>query len=168
MKKNLLFISISLLVNACSGNLGNSLIQNSIRTEPRLFAQEVDEGIGGNPEVYIAHNCLKNKSAQTCLEKLFNDERKVYIQSYETIKLAGRGSSVEEATITFEDDDLFMLYLDTSNVEKPLSTNIKKRKLSTDNNSLLFIFPVTEIADEIIIKDKRGEVVLKYKILKKQ
>jgi len=168
MKKTLLSISILLLFTGCNGDMRNSFIPNSTQTEPKLFSQEVEEGKGGNPEVYIAHNCLKGKLAKTCLEKLFSDERKSYIQSYEIIKLAGRGASVEKATIEFEDDDLFLLYLDTSNVDTPLSINIKGEENASDSHSVLFILPVKEIDKEIIVKDKKGNIVLQYKVLRKE
>ena len=158
MKTILFFINITLLLifNACTG------------TDVKHISQEDDKATGGNPEVYIAHQCLKSKASQTCLEKLFNDKRKAYIQSYEIITLAGRGTSVEQATITFEDDDLFLLYLDISKVKVPLSTNINSTKISSDENSILFILPVKEIGQEIIVRDKEGNIILQYKVRRKE
>jgi hypothetical protein len=169
MKKILLFIAISLLImfNGCIGNTPKHSLSPKNTQKPLIVSQE-EEGTGGNPEVYIAHQCLKSTSSQSCLEKIFSDARKTYIQSYEIIKLAGRGSSTEKATIKFEEDDVFLLYLDTSKVKVPLSTNIKLTKVSTDKNSVLFMFQVQEIGQNIIVKDKQGKVVLQYKVLRKQ
>ena len=168
MKKTLL-LPLLLIFNACIGApINHSLSHQGTEKKSIVSSQENGEGVGGNPEVYIAHQCLKGKSSQTCLEKLFVDERKVYIQSYQVIKLAGRGTSIEKATIQFKGDDLFLLYLDTSKLIIPLNTNIKSTKVSTDNNSALFILPIKEIGKEIIIKDKQNNVVLHYKVFRKE
>lgn len=166
MKKSLLLITMFLLLQL-NASAENNLTKPNTKTEPILSAQESEEGTGGNPEVYIAHKCLKSESSQKCLEELFAEKEKTYLESYEIIKLASRGSSIEKATITFEDDELFLLYLDTSNVTTPLSTNIVATEISSDSNSVLFMFPVKNIGQEIIVKEKEGNIILQYKILRK-
>ena len=165
MKRSPLFISILLLLiaNSCT----NHTIQpNMIQPLSLSLSEAKTREIGGNPEVYNAHQCLKSRSTERCLKNLFKDERKTYLESNESIKLASRGSSVERATITFKGDDLFLLYLDTSNVERPLTTNVPFTQTSRDGDSVLFLFPVKEIGEEIIVRDRNESVVLHYRVIK--
>ncbi|CAA6813292.1 MAG: Unknown protein [uncultured Sulfurovum sp.] len=168
MKKTLLLLTMPLffMLTACTGNtLSHKFIDTKAKNN--TFVEKNEEGTGGNPEVYIAHQCLKGKSAESCLQNLFLNKKEAYIESYEVIKLAARGNGIEKATITFEGDDLFLLYLDTSNIETPLSVNINLAEMSSDHNSVLFMLPVEEINEEIIVKDKQGNIVLQYQVDKK-
>lgn len=173
MNKAMLCISTLLLLtfNACTDK--NSSIEKNIAqqiSKPKMtsliLSQEDDTGTGGNPEVYIAHECLKSEESTTCLNQLFSDERKVRLPFDEIIKLAGRSTKVEKGSIETHDDDFILLYLDTSNVKVPLSINVTSVKKSSDSTSTLFMLPVKDMREAIVIKDKTGNIILQYKVIK--
>ena len=129
----------------------------------------VNPGTGGNPEVKIIY-CLglKNKAKEACLDKLYPDNINILIHpsNGQRLKLAGRGNSVERASIHFEDDDVYLIYLDTLNIKLPLTSNVESTKFRQKGNSLVVEIDVKNIKSTIILKDKEGKTVLNYTIIK--
>ena len=129
----------------------------------------VSPGTGGNPEVKIIY-CLglRNKAKEACLDTLYPDNINILIHpsNGKQLKLAGRGNSVERASIQFENDDVYLIYLDTLNIKLPLTSNIKFTKFRQKGNSLVVEMAVKDIGSSITLKDKEGKTVLDYIIIK--
>jgi len=128
-------------------------------------------GTGGNPEVRLIHQCLKNnnKKTLTCLNNLIGEEKTVYVsteKNWQPIKLAGRGTTVEKRTIIIENDQALVIYLDTSNIKLPVSSNIKPIQKSKDKNSLVIKVDIQNIEERVTLKDKEGKLILDYRIIK--
>lgn len=126
---------------------------------------------GGNPEVHKIHQCLKlkNQAKAECFNKLFPTKTYLVIHpnSGKALKLAGRGESVEKRQISFnKNDEVFVMYIDTSNVKMPLTSNIETTKRSQEKGSLVLSIPVKDIKNKITLKDKEGKLLLDYTIIK--
>jgi hypothetical protein len=76
--------------------------------------------------------------------------------------LAGRGSRVEKRVLKLNNDDRVLLYLDISTVKVPLSSNVKDSLFTYDNNTVVVNINAKEIKENIVLKDKEGNVVLEY------
>jgi hypothetical protein len=129
----------------------------------------VNPGTGGNPEVKIIY-CLglKHKAKEVCLDTLYPDNINILIHpsNGQALKLAGRGSSVEKATVKFKDDDIYLIYLDTLNIKLPLTSNVKSTKFRQKGNKLVVEIEVKNIQTTITLKDNEGKIVLDYRIIK--
>lgn len=162
-------ITISLIILGCNNYMHPTDSKNQIKTPLiQFYAQVKEGGDGGNPEVKLMHDCLKlkNRLYAQCLNKLFPNEPNVLVSAKQgkPILLAGRGTKIERDQINLENHDLYLLYVDISNIKLPVTSNILNTKISRDTNSMLFLIPVKEIKKEIILKDKDGDIVLQYKI----
>jgi hypothetical protein len=125
---------------------------------------------GGNPEVHKIHQCLKlkNRAKAQCFNKLFPTKTYLVIHpnNGKALKLAGRGNSVEKRQISFnQNDEVFVMYIDTSNVKMPLSSNIESTKSSEEKGSLVLSIPVKDIGNKVTLKDKEGKLLLDYTII---
>ena len=129
----------------------------------------VSPGTGGNPEVKIIY-CLglKNKAKETCLDTLYPDNINILIHpsNGKRLKLAGRGNSVEKATVRFKNDDVYLIYIDTLNIKLPLTSNVESTQFRQKGNSLVVEMAVKDIKSTIILKDKEGKTVLDYSIIR--
>lgn len=130
------------------------------------FALNNSDDKGGNPEVLNSCFTLNEAAKNLCLNKFFPNEINLLIHpSHDVpIMLAGRGDSIEKRELTLENDELLLLYLDTTNVETPLSSNIKSSQYSYDQNTVVINIDVKDIKEKIILKDKNGKVILEYTI----
>jgi hypothetical protein len=129
----------------------------------------VSPGTGGNPEVKIIY-CLglKNKAKEVCLDSLYPDNINILIHpsNGKRLKLAGRGNSVEKATVRFKNDDVYLIYIDTLNIKLPLTSNVESTQFRQKGNSLVVEMNVKNIKSTITLKDKEGKTVLDYTIIK--
>ena len=129
----------------------------------------VSPGTGGNPEVKIIY-CLglENKAKEVCLDSLYPDNINILIHpsNGKRLKLAGRGNSVEKATVRFKNDDVYLIYIDTLNIKLPLTSNVESTQFRQKGNSLVVEMNVKNIKSTITLKDKEGKTVLDYTIIK--
>jgi len=129
----------------------------------------VSPGTGGNPEVKIIY-CLglKNKAKEVCLDSLYPDNINILIHpsNGKRLKLAGRGNSVEKATVRFKNDDVYLIYIDTLNIKLPLTSNVESTQFRQKGNSLVVEMNVKNIKSTITLKDKEGKIVLNYTVIK--
>jgi len=125
-----------------------------------------DDGKGGNPEVLNHCFTLKKSEKNLCFDKFFPGEINLLIHpSYGVpVMLAGRGESIEKRELELNNDDFVLLYLDISNVKIPLSSNVKSTRYSYEKNTVVINIDVKKIKEKIILKDKNGNIVLKYTV----
>jgi hypothetical protein len=165
LKQLSIFIGIIIFffITACQST------QQTVKTNFIKVVSNKSKEEGGNPEVQL-HYCLplKGQAKTECLNKLYPGEINLFIESNngERILLAGRGDSTIKKEIDFKGSDIFILYLNTQNVKVPLSSNIEHKK-SEKGNSLIMIMEVKNIDKQVTLKDKEGNIVLDYTIIKK-
>jgi hypothetical protein len=127
-------------------------------------------GKGGNPEVKVINQCFGlNKSARDrCLNIFYPNDINISIYPYNgnIIRLAGRKSSIELMEFNLSKDDRFILYLDSSTIDLPVSCNIKGAKFSKYRKTLVVDMLVDNISNRVTIKDKNGRVLIDYSIVK--
>jgi hypothetical protein len=121
-------------------------------------------GNGGNPEVLNHCFGLKKMAKNLCFDSFFPDKSNLLIHPNhgEPVMLAGRGSRVEKRVLKLNNDDRVLLYLDISTVKVPLSSNVKDSLFTYDNNTVVVNINAKEIKENIVLKDKEGNVVLEY------
>jgi len=127
-------------------------------------------GTGGNPEVLLIHKCLQNNNKKTliCLNELIEKEQTFYVSresDWKPIKLAGRANKVEKRTIEIKENKELILYLDTSAVKLPLTSNIEIQK-SEIKNTLVIKIDVEKIEDKVTLTNSEGNIILDYTIIK--
>ena len=159
MKNIFLSVIILLFVTSCTKNISNN--------------QKIalgGGGKGGNPEVKVINECfkLKSKARDICLDSFYPNDINISIYPYngDIIRLAGRKSSIEKREFDLSQEDRFILYIDTTNIELPISCNIQTAKRSLDKNSLVIDIAVKDIVKQVTIQDKNGRVLLDYSIVK--
>ena len=126
---------------------------------------------GGNPEVYNKkiNLCfsLKRSAKEECLEQIYKGIDIVVIQDENRpIVLAGRGEPKDKKIKLTKEDRRVVIYLDTTNVKKPIRVNIKEFKKSETHTKLILDISKEDIKDSIILKDRDGKLLLKYEIIK--
>jgi len=122
-------------------------------------------GNGGNPEVLNHCFGLKKIAKNLCFDYYFpNKNLLIHPTNGEAILLAGRGNCVERRELKLANDDRVLLYLDISNVKTPLSSNIKNSNFSYEKNTVVVDIETKEIKENIILKDKDGNIILEYSI----
>lgn len=129
-----------------------------------------DYGEGGNPEVEL-NICVQKafEKKRKCLERLFPSKPSILLvpeADGQRILLAGRAESVDRREITIKGEEILLLNIDISNVQAPLSSNIKTTKYYRMQNSLVLSIPVEDIHTKVTLKDKEGNIVLDYTIIK--
>ena len=157
MKQLPIFIGIFILFYTTACSKPKSTIKLS-------FSKSIG---GGNPEVLNHCFGLKKVAKRLCFDHFFPNNSNILIHSNqgEAIMLAGRGEHVEKRELQLhKNDDKVLLYLDISNVKTPLSSNIKTTIFTYDKNSVVVNINTDEIKEKIVLKDKDGNVVLKYHI----
>jgi len=126
-------------------------------------------GTGGNPEVQL-NQCLnkKGKKRNICIDHFYpeNIEIGIYPKNGLRIKLAGRASSIKREELTLTTQNRVILSIDTANVKLPITVNINPIKKLQHKNNLALIIETKDIKNSIIIKDKKGKVLLDYKIIR--
>ena len=133
---------------------------------PKMAFSNTNDGKGGNPEVLNHCFGLKKVAKKLCFDGFFPDNSNLLIHPNhgEPIMLAGRGSQVEQRELQLHNDDRVLLYLDVSNVKVPLSSNVKDSSFTYDQSTVVVNINTQEIKENIILKDKEGNVVLVYHI----
>jgi len=121
---------------------------------------------GGNPEVLNHCFGLKKVAKNLCFDYLLpNKNLLIHPTSGEAIMLAGRGERIEKRALKLaNEDERVLLYLDVTNVQTPLTSNVKESQFSYKENSVVVNINAKEIKESIILKDKEGNVVLNYRI----
>ncbi|CAA6803300.1 MAG: Unknown protein [uncultured Sulfurovum sp.] len=121
---------------------------------------------GGNPEVINDCFGLQVTQKNLCFKYFFPKKNLLIHPSHgEIIRLAGRGESIEKRELHLNnEDELVLLYLDTTNVKIPLSTNIKATQFTYDKNTLVLNIKAKDIKDKIILSDNEGTVLLEYTV----
>lgn len=155
----LMGISITFYMTGCS-TTATPIKLSSIKAEQ-----------GGNPEVNL-NLCLQEIHAEKikCLDRHFPTSPNILLLPADgkRILLAGRGESVDRRDVIIKDDDILLLNIDTSNVKMPLTANVKTDKDSEKGNNLVLAIAVENIEDKITLKDKEGNLVLEYRIMKEK
>jgi hypothetical protein len=161
LKKLPIFIGIFTVFLTTSCTTTNS----STRTTFAVIEKN-GAGEGGNPEVLNHCFGLKKVAKTLCFDGFFPDKSNLLIHPNhgDPIMLAGRGSHIEQRTLKLNNDDIVLLYLDISNVKIPLNSNIKATSFTYDKNSVVVNIDAKKIKEEIILKDKEGNVVLLYHV----
>lgn len=126
---------------------------------------------GGNPEVNL-NLCLQktHENKVKCLDRIFPNSPSILLLPQgdgKRILLAGRGESIEKAEVTVKESNLLLINLDTINVKVPLSSNVKLTKKSQKGNNLILAIAIKDIEDKVTLKDKEGNIVFDYTIIKK-
>ena len=123
---------------------------------------------GGNPEVNIINKCFKYQGEKKflCLDRFYPGDLNITIFPHTTsqIKLAGRKSSIEIGRFELKNQDRFILSVEISNVKLPISCNITTAKITKDGSNRVIDIAVKEIKNQIILRDRYGKLLLKYKI----
>jgi len=175
MKKKLILIpiiSIGLIILGCNNVLHIPNAKSQLQTPFVQVYTKVKKGEeGGNPEVKLIHDCLKlnNRLYAQCINKIFPNESNVLVSARQgkPILLAGRGETIEKDQVNLENTDVYLLYVDISNIKLPITSNIINTKTSLDNNTMLFYMSVKEINKKIILKNKNEKIILEYEIIHK-
>jgi len=129
------------------------------------------KGIGGNPEVYL-NQCLNKKGRERdiCIDYFYPEDIEIGIYPKDGlhIKLAGRSSSVKRKELIIDTQDRIILSIDTTNIKLPITSNINPIKKLQHKNHLAIIIEVKDIESSITLKDKKGKLLLDYKIIKQK
>jgi len=131
-----------------------------------LAVMEKSAGKGGNPEVLNHCFGLKKVAKNLCFDSFFpnNSNLLIHPNHGEPVMLAGRGSRVEKRVLKLNNDDRILLYLDISSVKVPLSSNVKDSSFTYDQSTVVVNMNTTEIKENIVLKDKEGNIVLEYRV----
>jgi len=126
---------------------------------------------GGNPEVNNKkmNLCfsLKNMAKAECLEQIYHSIDIMVIQDENRpIILAGRGVLIEKDIELTKEDKRVLIYLDTSNVKKPIILNITEFKKSQNGTKVILNIEKEDIKETLTLRDRDGKLLLKYKIIK--
>jgi len=136
----------------------------SMKTSFVTMKKNID--YGGNPEVLNHCFGLKKVAKNLCFDYFIPNNSNLLIHPTQgsAIMLAGRGNHIEKRVLKLNNDDKILLYLDISNVKVPLSSNIKNSQFSYDKNTVVVNIETKEIKENILLKDKEGNILLKYRI----
>jgi len=156
---------IYIFILSCSNNI--TPIKKVTKTV--YYAQgEEEPGQGGNPEVRLIHNCfnLSEKNAVSCLNNIFKDDYHASIisDSFKPILLAGRATSIDKRNINLSDERSLVLYLETSKVKTPLSSNVEGTTYAYEKNKVVVLIPVQNINEKVILKDANAKLLLEYEL----
>ena len=125
---------------------------------------------GGNPEVKVVNQCFKlqGKVKFLCLNKFYPGDVNITIFPYDssTIRLAGRKSSVERGTFRLKNQNRFVISVDVSNTNLPISCNISTAEITKYGSNQVIDIAVKDIKDKITLHDNNGKLLLEYTITK--
>jgi len=131
-------------------------------------------GTGGNPEVNnqikIINDCftLKDKVQEACFNMFYpqNINIRIYPSTGALIQLVSRGSLVKKREFNLTKQTRFIINIDTSKIEIPISCNSNSVKYSQIKDSLVIDVKVKDLKKHFIVKDKNGQTILDYTIIK--
>ncbi|CAA6798857.1 MAG: Unknown protein [uncultured Sulfurovum sp.] len=136
-------------------------------TKPiKLASNEPTPIGGGNPEVINDCFGLKKAEKEHCFNHFFPKHNLLIHPNHgKIIRLAGRGDSVERRDLNLtSDDELVLLYLDTTHVKLPLHSNVEASLFSYHKNTVVLNIDAKEIEDKIILTDNDGTIILEYTV----
>ena len=131
-------------------------------------------GSGGNPEVNnqikIINECfsLKNKIQEACFNMFYpqNINIRIYPPTGALVQLTSRGSLVKKREFNLTKQTRFIVNINTSKIATPISCNSDSVKYSQIKDSLVIDLRVKDLKKHLIVKDKNGQTILDYTIIK--